>query len=176
VIAQVFYVAAQIMVWTFIIHYADQLGIDKATAQNYNIMAMCLFLSGRFISTWLMKYTDGRRLLTLFGIGAALCSLGAILIVGKAGLWCLIGISLFMSLMFPTIYGTALEKVSQQDTSLGAAFLVMAIVGGSLMPPLQGLVIDCGTVFGHPAVNVSYSLPLLCFIIVAIYGVRSRKL
>ncbi|MBQ3354832.1 MAG: L-fucose:H+ symporter permease [Bacteroidales bacterium] len=176
VIAQVFYVAAQIMVWTFIIHYADQLGIDKATAQNYNIMAMCLFLSGRFLSTWLMKYTDGRRLLTLFGIGATLCSLGAILIVGKAGLWCLIGISLFMSLMFPTIYGTALEKVSQQDTSLGAAFLVMAIVGGALMPPLQGLVIDCGTVFGHPAVNVSYSLPLLCFIIVAIYGVRSRKL
>ena len=175
VIAQVFYVAAQIMVWTFIIHYADHLGIDKATAQNYNILAMCLFLSGRFLSTWLMKYTDGRRLLTIFGIGAALCSLGAILIVGKAGLWCLIGISLFMSLMFPTIYGTALEKVSQQDTSLGAAFLVMAIVGGALMPPLQGLIIDCNTILGHPAVNVSYSLPLLCFIIVAIYGVRSRK-
>ena len=175
VITQIFYVAAQIMVWTFIIHYADQLGIDKATAQNYNILAMCLFLSGRFISTWLMKYTDGRRLLTLFGIGAALCSLGAILIVGMAGLWCLVGISLFMSLMFPTIYGTALENVSQQDTSLGAAFLVMAIVGGALMPPLQGLVIDCGTILGHPAVNVSYSLPLLCFIIVAIYGVRSRK-
>ena len=175
VITQIFYVAAQIMVWTFIIHYADQLGIDKATAQNYNILAMCLFLSGRFISTWLMKYTDGRRLLTIFGIGAALCSLGAILIVGMAGLWCLVGISLFMSLMFPTIYGTALENVSQQDTSLGAAFLVMAIVGGALMPPLQGLVIDCGTILGHPAVNVSYSLPLLCFIIVAIYGVRSRK-
>ncbi|MBR6847167.1 MAG: L-fucose:H+ symporter permease [Bacteroidales bacterium] len=175
VIAQVFYVAAQIMVWTFIIHYADHLGIDKATAQNYNILAMCLFLSGRFLSTWLMKYTDGRRLLTIFGIGAALCSLGAILIVGKAGLWCLVGISLFMSLMFPTIYGTALEKVSQQDTSLGAAFLVMAIVGGALMPPLQGLIIDCDTILGHPAVNVSYSLPLLCFIIVAIYGVRSRK-
>ena len=175
VIAQVFYVAAQIMVWTFIIHYADHLGIDKATAQNYNILAMCLFLSGRFLSTWLMKYTDSRRLLTIFGIGAALCSLGAILIVGKAGLWCLVGISLFMSLMFPTIYGTALEKVSQQDTSLGAAFLVMAIVGGALMPPLQGLIIDCGTILGHPAVNVSYSLPLLCFIIVAIYGVRSRK-
>lgn len=175
VIAQVFYVAAQIMVWTFIIHYADHLGIDKATAQNYNILAMCLFLSGRFISTWLMKYTDGRRLLTIFGIGAALCSLGAILIVGMTGLWCLVGISLFMSLMFPTIYGTALENVSQQDTSLGAAFLVMAIVGGALMPPLQGLVIDCGTILGHPAVNVSYSLPLLCFIIVAIYGVRSRK-
>lgn len=175
VIAQVFYVAAQIMVWTFIIQYADNLGINKATAQNYNIVAMCLFLCGRFLSTWLMKYTDGRKLLTIFGICAALCSLGAILIVGKVGLYCLIGISLFMSLMFPTIYGTALEKVSLEDASLGAAFLVMAIVGGALMPPLQGMIIDCGTIVGHPAVNVSYALPMICFIIVALYGFRSGK-
>ena len=176
VIAQVFYVAAQIMVWTFIIHYADNLGIDKATAQNYNILAMCLFLVGRFLSTWLMKYTDGRRLLTIFGICAALCTLGAILIVGKAGLYCLISISFFMSLMFPTIYGTALEDVTLEDASLGAAFLVMAIVGGALMPPLQGMIIDCGTVMGHPAVNVSYALPLLCFIIVTIYGIRASSI
>lgn len=174
VVAQIFYVAAQIMVWTFIIQYADNLGIDKATAQNYNIIAMCLFLCGRFLSTWLMKYVDGRRLLTVFGILAAFCSLGAILIVGKAGLYCLIGISFFMSLMFPTIYGTALEKVSLDDASLGAAFLVMAIVGGALMPPLQGMIIDCGTICGHPAVNVSYALPLICFVVVAIYGMRSR--
>ena len=173
VIAQVFYVAAQIMVWTFIIQYADNLGISKATAQNYNIVAMCLFLCGRFLSTRLMKYTDGRRLLTIFGICAGLCSLGAILIVGKVGLYCLVGISLFMSLMFPTIYGTALEKVSLEDASLGAAFLVMAIVGGALMPPLQGMIIDCGTVLGHPAVNVSYALPLFCFIMVTIYGLRA---
>ena len=175
VVAQMFYVAAQIMVWTFIIQYADNLGISKATAQNYNIVAMCLFLCGRFVSTWLMKYVDGRRLLVAFGIGAALCSLGAILIVGKAGLYFLVGISLFMSLMFPTIYGTALERVSLEDASLGAAFLVMAIVGGALMPPLQGMIIDLGTVAGHPAVNVSYVLPLLCFVIVTIYGLRARR-
>jgi len=176
VVAQVFYVAAQIMVWTFIIQYADNLGISKATAQNYNIAAMCLFLCGRIVSTFLMKYVDGRRLLTLFGICAALCSLGAVLIVGKAGLYCLVGISLFMSLMFPTIYGTALDKVSLGDASLGAAFLVMAIVGGALMPPLQGMIIDCGTILGHPAVNVSYALPLLCFVVVAMYGIRARKI
>lgn len=175
VVAQMFYVAAQIMVWTFIIQYADNLGISKATAQNYNIVAMCLFLVGRFVSTWLMKYVDGRRLLVAFGIGAALCSLGAILIVGKAGLYCLVGISLFMSLMFPTIYGTALERASLEDASLGAAFLVMAIVGGALMPPLQGMIIDLGTVAGHPAVNVSYLLPLLCFVVVTVYGIRSSK-
>ena len=80
-----------------------------------------------------------------------------------------------MSLMFPTIYGTALEDVSFEDASLGAAFLVMAIVGGALMPPLQGMIIDCGTIAGHPAVNVSYILPLLCFAMVTAYGIRSRK-
>lgn len=175
VFAQIFYVAAQIMTWTFIIQYADNLGIDKATAQNYNIIAMVLFLCGRFISTFLMKYVNGRKLLAIFGACAAVCSLGAILIVGMPGLYCLIGISLFMSLMFPTIYGTALENVSLQDATLGASFLVMAIVGGALMPPLQGLIIDCGTIMGHPAVNISYALPMLCFLIVMIYGIRSNK-
>lgn len=175
VFAQVFYVAAQIMTWTFIIQYADNLGIDKATAQNYNIIAMCMFLCGRFISTFMMKWVNGRKLLAIFGVAASLCALGAVLIVGMGGLYCLIGISLFMSLMFPTIYGIALEDVSLQDATLGAAFLVMAIVGGALMPPLQGLIIDCGTIAGHPAVNVSYLLPMLCFVIVAIYGIRSCK-
>lgn len=173
VVAQMFYVAAQIMVWTFIIQYADNLGINKATAQNYNIFAMVMFLCGRFISTFLMKYLNSRLLLTIFGIGAALCTVGAILIVGEYGLYCLVTISAFMSLMFPTIYGIALENVNSEDTSLGAAFLVMAIVGGAIMPPLQGKIIDMQTVAGHPAVNVSFVLPLICFCIITVYGIRS---
>lgn len=173
VFAQVFYVAAQIMVWTFIIQYADNLGINKATAQNYNIFAMAMFLCSRFISTFLMKYVNSRALLAVFGTGAMLCTLGAILIVGLNGLYCLVGISAFMSLMFPTIYGIALENVESRDTSLGAAFLVMAIVGGAVMPPLQGLVIDMGVVAGHPAVNVSFALPFVCFVIITVYGIRS---
>lgn len=173
VLTQVFYVAAQIMVWTFIIQYADNLGINKATAQNYNIFAMSMFLCSRFISTFLMKYVNSRALLAIFGVGAMVCTLGAILIVGPFGLYSLVGISAFMSLMFPTIYGIALENVESKDTSLGAAFLVMAIVGGAVMPPLQGLIIDLGTVAGHPAVNVSFVLPLICFIAITIYGVRS---
>ena len=174
VIAQMFYVAAQIMTWTFIIQYADNLGINKATAQTYNIVAMSLFLSSRFISTFLMKYVNSRVLLAVFGCGAALCSIGAIAIVGMTGLYCLIGISFFMSLMFPTIYGIALEGVDSRDHTLGAAFLVMAIVGGALMPPLQGMIIDLQTVGGHPAVNASFVLPLLCFIIIIAYGYRSH--
>ena len=176
VVAQMFYVAAQIMTWTFIIQYADHLGINKATAQMYNIVAMAMFLCSRFISTFLMKYVNSRTLLTIFAIGAALCSLGAITIVGMAGLYCLVGISFFMSLMFPTIYGIALENVEAEDTSLGAAFLVMAIVGGALMPPLQGMIIDQHTIMGHPAVNVSYVLPLVCFVVVGLYGVRANRL
>lgn len=176
VVAQLFYVAAQIMTWTFIIQYADNLGINKATAQNFNILAMSMFLCARFISTFLMRYVNGRMLLMLFGIGAALCTAGAICIVGIMGLYCVVGVSFFMSLMFPTIYGIALENVSPEDSTLGAAFLVMAIVGGALMPPLQGTIIDCGTILNHPAVNVSFILPFICFVIISLYGWRTAKL
>ena len=94
VIAQFFYVAAQIMVWTFIIQYANHLGIDKATAQTYNIIAMCLFLSARFIATLLMRYVNSRLLLTAFAVGAGCCTLGCILIEGVTGLYCLVAISM----------------------------------------------------------------------------------
>ena len=176
VVAQMFYVAAQIMVWTFIIQYADNLGIDKATAQNYNICAMVLFLCGRFVTTFMMRFLKSSTMLAVFGFGAIVASLGAILIEGMVGLYFLVAISFFMSLMFPTIYGIALENVSREDTSLGAAFLVMAIVGGALMPPLQGMVIDQGVLFGMPAVNLSYALPLLCFVIVTVYALGCRKI
>lgn len=172
VIAQVFYVAAQIMCWTFIIQYAENLGVTKAQAQNYNIIAMGIFLSSRFISTLLMKYMNSRLLLTIFSVGGFVMTLGAILIVGMPGLYCLIGISAFMSLMFPTIYGIALEGVGE-DATLGAAGLVMAIVGGALMPPLQGALIDLGTVGSLPAVNFSFILPLICFVVIGIYGYRT---
>lgn len=175
VISQVFYVAAQIMVWTFIIHYADHLGIDKATAQNYNICAMIMFLCSRFITTYLMKYFNSRALLAVFGAGAVCTTLGATFIVGMTGLYCLVATSFFMSLMFPTIYGIALENVDEEDTTLGAAFLVMAIVGGALLPPLQGAVIDLKTIAGMPAVNVSFLLPMCCFFVVMLYGMYTRR-
>ena len=119
-----------------------------------------------------MKYMNSRLLLTIFSIGGFIMTLGAILIVGMPGLYCLIGISAFMSLMFPTIYGIALEGVGE-DATLGAAGLVMAIVGGALMPPLQGLLIDLGTVGFLPAVNFSFILPLICFVVIGIYGYRT---
>jgi len=175
VIAQVFYVAAQIMCWTFIIQYADNLGIPKAEAQNYNILAMVIFLTSRFISTFLMKYMNSRLLLMLFAIGGMFTTFGVIFIQGMGGLYCLIATSAFMSLMFPTIYGISLKGLKNDDAKLGAAGLVMAIVGGALMPPLQGLIIDQGTIFSMPAVNVSFALPLLSFIVIASFSYRSYK-
>ena len=176
VITQMCYVAAQIMVWTFIIQYADNLGIKKSTAQNYNILAMALALSFRFIGTYLMKYIRPSRLLTIFGIGAMACTAGTILIEGMAGLYFLVAISMFMSIMFPSIYGIALDRVDARDTSLGAAFLVMAIVGGALMPPLQAMIIDLGRVGSMAAINLSFILPLLCFAAVTAYGFYTTRL
>ena len=172
VIAQVFYVGAQIMCWTFIIQYADNLGIPKAQAQNYNIVAMAIFIASRFISTFLMKYLNARYMLLLFAIGGICTTTGVILIQGMMGLYLLVATSAFMSLMFPTIYGIALEDVGD-DATLGAAGLVMAIVGGALMPPIQGLIIDQGTIGPLSAVNFSFVLPFICFVIIAIYGKRT---
>ncbi|WP_297086410.1 L-fucose:H+ symporter permease [uncultured Draconibacterium sp.] len=174
VLAQVFYVGAQIMCWTFIIQYADNLGISKAEAQRYNIVAMVLFLSSRFISTALMKYLNARLMLFIFAVGGMCTIAGVIVIQGMMGLYLLVATSAFMSLMFPTIYGIALEDIGD-DATLGAAGLVMAIVGGALMPPLQGLIIDQGTIGPLPAVNFSFILPLICFVVIAIYGRRSYK-
>ncbi len=174
VVAQIFYVGAQIMCWTFIIQYAGRLGISKADAQMYNIIAMCLFLCGRFIATMLMKFVNSRLMLLIFAICAMGATAGAILIDGIGGLYSLMATSLFMSLMFPTIYGIALENVGKYAT-LGAAGLVMAIVGGSIMPPLQGLIIDQKTICGMAAENFSFIIPFVCFIVIAIYGYRSYR-
>ncbi len=174
VIAQVFYVGAQIMCWTFIIQYADNLGIAKAEAQRYNIVAMAIFICSRFISTFLMKYLNSKLMLTLFAIGGLITTTGVILIQGMPGLYLLVATSAFMSLMFPTIYGIALEGVGD-DATIGAAGLVMAIVGGALMPPLQGLIIDQGTIGFLPAVNFSFILPWICFVAIAVYGYRTLK-
>ena len=174
VIAQVFYVGAQIMCWTFIIQYADNLGIPKAEAQNYNIVAMAIFIASRFISTFLMKYLNSRLMLTVFAVGGMITTTGVILIQGMPGLYLLVATSAFMSLMFPTIYGIALGGL-KDDATLGAAGLVMAIVGGALMPPLQGWIIDQGTILSMPAVNFSFLLPLICFVVIAIYGYRTLK-
>ena len=183
VVAQFFYVGAQIMCWTFIIQYgtrvfmAEGMGEQDAEvlSQQYNIYAMLFFISSRFIATWLMKWVKPATLLSVFGIIAMLLTLGVIFFQNRMGLYCLVGVSGCMSLMFPTIYGIALDGLGD-DAKFGAAGLIMAILGGSVLPPLQAMIIDQGEVFGsYPATNASFVLPLLCFLVVTLYGQRIRK-
>lgn len=180
VLAQTFYVGAQIMCWTFIIHYGTtNLGLTAAQAQNYNIVAMVIFCTSRFICTFLLKYFSPGRLLMMLATGAILTSLGTIFLPGWPGLYSLIGISACMSLMFPTIYGIALEGMGD-EAKIASAGLIFAIVGGALMPPLQGRIIDLGgdtgQLLGLPAVSVSFVLPLLCFVFIAFYGWRTARI
>jgi FHS family L-fucose permease-like MFS transporter len=175
VIAQAFYVGAQIMCWTFIIHYGMTLvGLSAAQAQNYNILAMSIFLASRFICTFILKYLDPGLLLGILAIGGCLLTLGAIILQGMTGLYCLIGVSACMSLMFPTIYGIALDGLSPNDAKLGSAGLIFAIVGGAFMPRIQGGLIDGDgmTIAGQAleSVRVSFFLPFSCFIVIAVFG------
>ncbi len=175
VVAQAFYVGAQIMVWTFVIHYGmTTLGLTASEAQNHNIIAMVVFLSSRFVCTFLLGFIRPGALLLLLAAGGIALTTGTIFLNGYAGLYSLLGISACMSLMFPTIYGIALKGMGD-DASLASAGLVMAIVGGALMPPLQGRMIDAGSIIGNiPSVKTSFLLPLTCFVVVAIYGYRSH--
>jgi len=177
VIAQAFYVGAQIMVWTFIIQYAvNELGLTKQAAQGYNMIAMVIFVSSRFICTLLLKFVSPGGLLMVLALAGALLTAGVILIQGMTGLYCLVAISACMSLMFPTIYGIALRGMTE-DAKLASAGLILAIGGGCLMPPLQGAIMDLSAFQIGPlllsSTRASFVLPLLCFLVIAHFGWRT---
>ncbi len=176
VIAQAFYVGAQICVWTYTIQYGTSVFMEQGmieadattAAGSYTIYALIIFAISRFVCTFLLKYlTPGSLLMYLALAGIAFC-IPVIFVGGTVGLYSLVAISACMSLMFPTIYGIALKGVGD-DAKLGAAGLVMAIGGGALLPYLQAYIIDNFNVY------VSYILPLICFVVIAIYGYRSYK-
>lgn len=182
VIAQFFYVGVQIMCWTFIIQYGTRVfmaeGMSEKAAevlsQQYNIIAMVIFCISRFVCTFILKYLNPGRLLMILAIVGGCFTVGVIGFQDIKGMYCLIGISACMSLMFPTIYGIALEGLGE-DAKFGAAGLIMAILGGSVLPPLQARIIDLEVLLGMPAVNLSFVLPLICFVVVAGYGFRTAR-
>ena len=183
VLAQFFYVGVQIMCWTFIIQYGTRVFMNEGMAeqqaevlsQTYNIVAMAIFCCSRFICTFLMRFASPSKILSILAIAGAALVCGVIFIDGRLGMYCLVGVSACMSLMFPTIYGIALYGLGE-DAKLGAAGLIMAILGGSVLPPVQASIIDLGTVAGMPAVNVSFVLPLICFIAVLTYAIYITRL
>ena len=174
VVAQFFYVGAQITCWTFIIQYGTQVfmaeGIAEQEAevmsQQLNIVAMALFCCSRFICTALMKHFRPAAMLAAFASVAMVLTLVVMFAGGRVGLYSLVAVSACMSLMFPTIYGIALRNTGS-DTEIGSAGLIMAILGGSLLPPLQALIIDGGQL------NMSFIVPMICFVVVMIYGLKN---
>ncbi|TDK47264.1 L-fucose:H+ symporter permease [Algoriphagus formosus] len=181
-LAQMFYVGAQIMVWTYIYQYAEALGIDNASAVNFGYAALLVFLLGRWVCTVLLRFISSSKLLSIFAVMAMLFTLGAIFLPDMLGLYSLVAISFAMSLMFPTIYGIALEGLGE-DSKFAAAFLVMAIVGGAIMPTLQGMILDLGgsgysdiKILGVSEVNFSFILPFMCFLMVWLFAVRVKSI
>ncbi len=145
----------------------EQVGLTLAEAQTWNIAAMVIFLVSRFVCTFLLKYVSPGRLLAALAIVAIGFTFGAITLEKTPGLVCLVLISACMSLMFPTIYGIALKNLPAEEAKLGSAGLIMAIVGGALLPLLQGKFID------ELGVRNSFYLPMICFVVIAIFGVRT---
>jgi FHS family L-fucose permease-like MFS transporter len=182
VISQLFYVGAQIMCWTYIYQYAEALDISSQKASNYQFIAFILFFFGRILGTYLLKTINAGSLLMLFASFSSLTILITILAQNILGLYSLVITSFFMSVMFPTIYGIALQDLNENVSKIGAAGLVMAIVGGALMPKLQGNIIDIGgyavndiKILGVSEINFSFILPLICFIIVILFGKYTSK-
>lgn len=172
IVAQFFYVGAQIGVWSFTIRLVMQeLNIEEANAATYYLASIICFCLARFFFTWLMKFYHPAKLMAWASAADIMLCLIVILMSGSGmiAVTALVLISFFMSLQFPTIYGIALEGMNE-DAKIGASGLIMAILGGALLTPLQGYVSD---VFG---VSVSYAVPLVCFVVVLWYSLANCKL
>ena len=185
VVAQFFYVGAQIGVWSFTIRIVMQeLGVVEAEAATVYLFTIVGFCASRFIYTWLMKFFRPVKLLVFGGAMSALCSLAVVLGAGLGWVMvvALMLISVFMSLMFPTIYGIALGSLTaksctdagelrtvQNDVKIGASGLIMAILGGALLTPLQAVVSDASNIY------LSYLVPMGCFLVVLGYALYALK-
>tara|TARA_B110000027_G_C16091863_1_gene288855 strand:+ start:248 stop:1579 length:1332 start_codon:yes stop_codon:yes gene_type:complete len=191
VISQILYVGAQIMTWTYIYQYAEAIdlksindgGYLKLDVFSFQLIAFILFTVGRFIGTPLLRYISPGKLLMLMALFASISVTGTILFEDITGLYFLVSISFWMSIMFPTIYGIALFDLTEEESKIGSAGLVMAIVGGALLPMFQGYIIDIGgdgvadrIILGVSEVNFSFILPFSCFLIIALYGYYSLKM
>lgn len=179
VVAQAFYIGAQITCWTFVIQYCmNELDMTATDAQVYNIYAMVIFVTSRFICTYLLKFFNPGMLLGVLAVIGGGLVLGAMTLTGMAGLYSLLGVSACMSLMFPTIYGIALQGLGD-DAKLASAGLILAIGGGSIIPPLQAAIMDGpAREFGSmtlSATRASFILPVICFVAVALYGFMNAR-
>jgi FHS family L-fucose permease-like MFS transporter len=165
VVAQFFYVGAQIGVWSFTIRYVMiELNVQEDIAANYYLAALVLFTAFRFLSTYLMKFFPAHQMLGLLAFIAIALTTAVVFAGGKVGVYALVGISGCMSLMYPTIYGLSVKPLGL-DTKLGSSFLVMAILGGALITAIQGKVSDM-----TGSIHYAFFVPLICFAVIAYYA------
>jgi len=190
VVAQTFYVGAQIMCWTAIFQLVEFI---NSTAENqidgtyWNIAAMLLFVTTRFVGTAMMRKFNPAKMLTWFAAAGVFFCLGVVLTTGITSLISLVLISVFMSIMFPTIYGLALKDMGE-EAKLASSGLIMAIVGGALLPKLQASIMDFGEtvngeeIFGDAIlgsiteIHFSFVLPMLCLLVVGAFGFYTLRL
>ncbi|WP_223551909.1 L-fucose:H+ symporter permease [Aestuariivivens sp. NBU2969] len=165
IVAQFFYCGAQIGVWSFTIRYVMQeFNLNEQDASNYYLASIVLFMFSRFICTWLMQFIQPKKLLVILAFVAMIATASVIFIKGTIGVYSLVLISACMSLMYPTIFGLAINGL-KDDTKIASSGLVMAIVGGAVLTPLQGLVSD-----GLQSISYSYFVPLISFSFILFYG------
>jgi FHS family L-fucose permease-like MFS transporter len=171
VVAQFFYVGAQVCVWSYLIRYVQVTvpNTPERGAANFLTLALVVFMLGRFAGTWLMRYITPARLLAVFAvIDIALVSL-AMVVPGQIGVYALVVNSFFMSIMFPTIFALGLNGLNEEERKLGSSFLVMAIIGGAILPAAMGAVSDVA------GIQHAMAVPALCFAAVLAFAVRALK-
>lgn len=172
VVAQFFYVGAQVCVTSFFIRMAKQGGgIDEKTAGYYLGVYGLLFMAGRFIGTALLKYIASQKLLSIYALVSIVLCVVAVLGDGAYVIYSLGALGFFMSIMFPTIFSLGIAGLGD-DTKPGSSWLVMAIVGGAIIPYAMGTVID----LQGDAIQVGYIVPLLCFVFVLFFGMYGYKI
>ena len=192
VIAQLFYVGAQIGIWSFIIRYAMQeLQLEESilpagktaeqVAANYYLASLALFVGARFVFTALMKFIKPEKLLAFTSFLAILLILVVVFAGGQIGVYALVATSGCMSLMFPTVFGLAVEGLGE-DTKIATSGLIMAIVGGAIITQLEGIVssfvdkVNMGSgIQLPPGINMAYLVPMLCFVFIGYYAMTTRK-
>lgn len=171
VIAQFFYVGAQVCVFSFFILYAvDAAGIDKVAAADYLGWGCGMaFMVGRFLGTFFMKYIKPEKLLALYASVNVLLCLGAMFVSGLPAIFMVIGIAFFMSIMFPTIFALGIKDIGS-DTKYGSSLIIMAIVGGALLPPVFAWIADA-----THNIQYSYIVPLICFVVIVYFGIKGHQ-
>ena len=171
VIAQLFYVGAQVCVTSFFVRMAiSGGGVDEKTAGYYLGIYGILFMVGRFLGTFIMKYLAPAKLLSIYAAMCILLSLVAVYADGKNVVLALGGLGFFMSIMFPTIFSLGINDL-KENTKPASSLIVMAIIGGAIFPVIMGYIIDNS----KDNIQVGYWVPLVCFIVVLYYGLVGHK-